>query len=97
MSRQPHGDVATFSELANLSADVVAKVEDSKEARPAMRPRIRRSKCFPHWAHTITNRVSTRGPRYSKNTYHSTKNGAAVAPHESAFEPLAGDVSGSRM
>ena len=30
--------MATFSELANLSADVVAKVEDSKEARPAMRP-----------------------------------------------------------
>ena len=28
----------TFSELANLSADVVAKVEDSEEARPAMRP-----------------------------------------------------------
>ena len=28
--------MATFSELANLSADVVAKVEDSKEARPAM-------------------------------------------------------------
>jgi len=27
--------MASFSELANLSADVVAKVEDSKEARPA--------------------------------------------------------------
>ena len=26
----------TFSELANLSADVVAKVEDTEEARPAM-------------------------------------------------------------
>ena len=26
--------MATFSELAKLSADVVAKVEDSKEARP---------------------------------------------------------------
>ena len=30
--------MASFSELANLCADVVAKVEDSKEARPAMRP-----------------------------------------------------------
>ena len=30
--------MASFSELANLSADEVAKVEDSKEARPAMRP-----------------------------------------------------------
>ena len=29
--------MASFSELANLRADVVAKVEDSKEARPAMR------------------------------------------------------------
>ena len=27
--------MASFSELANLSADEVAKVEDSKEARPA--------------------------------------------------------------
>jgi len=27
--------MASFSELANLRADVVAKVEDSKEARPA--------------------------------------------------------------
>ena len=33
--------MASFSELANLSADVVAKVEDSKEARPALRPRFR--------------------------------------------------------
>ena len=30
--------MATFSKLTNLSADMVAKVEDSKEARPAMRP-----------------------------------------------------------
>ena len=33
-----HTAMASFSELANLSADMVAKVEDSKEARPAMRP-----------------------------------------------------------
>ena len=30
--------MASFRELANLCADVVAKVEDSKEARPAVRP-----------------------------------------------------------
>ena len=30
--------LASFSELANLRADVIAKVEDSKEARPAIRP-----------------------------------------------------------
>ena len=28
----------SFRELANLCADVVAEVEDSKEARPAVRP-----------------------------------------------------------
>ena len=33
-----HTAMTSFSELANLSADVVAKVEDSKKARPAMRP-----------------------------------------------------------
>ena len=37
MSRQQHGDGHLLGALANLSADVVAKVEDSKEARPAMR------------------------------------------------------------
>ena len=37
--------MASFSELANLSADVIAKVEDSKEARPAMRPEYGRN-CY---------------------------------------------------
>ena len=37
--------MASFSELANLSADMVAKVEDSKEARPAMRPEYGRN-CY---------------------------------------------------
>ena len=37
--------MASFSELANLSADEVAKVEDSKEARPAMRPHSGRN-CY---------------------------------------------------
>ena len=48
--------MASFSELANLSADEVAKVEDSKEARPALRPEseklaiavllVRHGECF---------------------------------------------------
>ena len=33
-----HTAMASFSELANLSADMVSKAEDSIEARPAMRP-----------------------------------------------------------
>ena len=37
--------------------------------------------------------------RYSKSEigYHSTENGAAAAPHESALNPLAGGLSGNRM
>ena len=45
--------MASFSELANLSADVVAKVEDSKEARPAWQLRTYRAQTLVYRPRTL--------------------------------------------
>ena len=52
----------SFRELANLCADVVAKVEDSKEARPAVRPYSGRN-CYAGLASFESSTLATTSAR----------------------------------